>query len=278
MGTHRLLIIDGHESHNSLDFQNYCKDNNIVTLYMPPHSSHLLQPLDVGCFAPLKQAYGRQVESLMRSQINHITKQEFLPCFKRAFDSTITASNIQGGFRGAGLVPFDPELVISALDVRLRTLSPLPVNNQPWVSQTPSNTLEFGSQSKLVKQRIQRHIDSSPTSMVEAFEKVSKGAAIIAHKLALAQKRIAELEAANAAATRRKSHKRKRVQAEGTLVVEDGARLAALIDFGARSDRKKAKKQVRAEVGKLSQRRCGRCNMTGHNARTCKQVVEVDSE
>ena len=24
---------------------------------MPPHSSHLLQPLDVGCFAPLKHAY-----------------------------------------------------------------------------------------------------------------------------------------------------------------------------------------------------------------------------
>jgi hypothetical protein len=45
----------------------------------------------------------------------------------------------------------------------------------------------------LVKARIQRHIDSSPTSMVEAFEKVSKGAAIIAHKLVLAQKEIAEL-------------------------------------------------------------------------------------
>ena len=47
--------------------------------------------------------------------------------------------------------------------------------------------------------------------MVEAFEKVSKGAAIIAHKLVLAQKEIAELKAANEAATRRKSHKRKRV-------------------------------------------------------------------
>ncbi|XP_014550231.1 hypothetical protein COCVIDRAFT_71227, partial [Bipolaris victoriae FI3] len=81
--THRLLISDSHESHNSLVFQNYCKDNNTVTLSKPPHSSHLLQPLDVGCFTPLKQAYGRQVEALMRSQINHITKQEFLPCFKR---------------------------------------------------------------------------------------------------------------------------------------------------------------------------------------------------
>ena len=228
VGIYRLLIIDGHESHNSLDFQKYCKDNSIVTICMPPHSSHLLQPLDVGCFAPLKQAYGRQVESLMRTKISHVTKQEFLSCFKRAFDVSFTASNVQGGFRGAGLVPFDPERVISALDVQLRTPSPLPVYNQPWVSQTPSNTLELGSQSTLVKQRIQRHIDSSPTSIVEAFEKVSKGAAIIAHKLVLAQKRITELEAANAAATRRKSHKRKRVQAEGTLIVKDRERLATL--------------------------------------------------
>ena len=92
----------------------------------------------------------------------------------------------------------------------MRTPSPqLPINNAPWQSQTPSNTLELGSQSTLVKTRIQRHADSSPTSIVEAFEKVSKGAAIIAHKLVLAQQEIAELRAANEAASRRKLHKRK---------------------------------------------------------------------
>jgi hypothetical protein len=42
IGAHRLLIIDSHESHDSLDFQQYCKDNKIITLCMPPHSSHLL--------------------------------------------------------------------------------------------------------------------------------------------------------------------------------------------------------------------------------------------
>jgi hypothetical protein len=62
-----------------------------------------------------------------------------------------------------------------------------------------------------VKARIQRHIGSSPTSIVEAFEKVSKGVAIIAHKLVLAQQEIAKLKAANESATRRKSRKRKRV-------------------------------------------------------------------
>jgi hypothetical protein len=92
------------------------------------------------------------------------------------------------------LVPFDPERVITALDMQSHTLSPLlPINNKPWQLQNSRNTLELGSQSTLVKARIQSHVDSLPMSMVEAFEKVSKGAAIIAHKLVLAQKEIAEL-------------------------------------------------------------------------------------
>jgi hypothetical protein len=176
VGSHRLLIIDGHESHNSLEFQQYCKENKIITLCMPPHSSHLLQPLDVGCFAPLKVKYGCQDQNLMRSHICHITKLEFLPCSKAAFDAAITSNNILGGFRGAGLAPFDPEAFISKLDVRPRTPSPPSISNSPWQSQTPSNTLEFGSQSRLIRERIQRHVNSSPTSMVNALENLSKGA------------------------------------------------------------------------------------------------------
>jgi hypothetical protein len=184
VSAYRLLVIDGHESHDSLKFQKYCKDNKIITVCIPPHSSHILQPLDVGCFAPLKKVYGRQAENLIRNRINYITKAEFLPCFITAFKALFTPSNIQGGFWGAGLVPFDPERVISTLDVKLRTPSPqLPTNNESWQSQTPSDTLELGSQLTLAKIRIQRHVDSLPTSIVKAFEKVSKGAAIIAHKL-----------------------------------------------------------------------------------------------
>jgi hypothetical protein len=38
---------------------------------------------------------------------------------------------------------------------------------------------------------------------------------------------VAELQAANKAATRRKSHERKRVQKEGTQTVEEGLMVAA---------------------------------------------------
>jgi hypothetical protein len=57
----------------------------------------------------------------MRNKINYITKLEFLPCFKGAFDAAITKSNILEGFQGASLVLFNPEAVVSKLNVRLRT-------------------------------------------------------------------------------------------------------------------------------------------------------------
>src|SRR5512140_61228 len=97
-GTHRLLILDGHESHHSEEFDNYCKEHNIIALCMPPHSSHILQPLDVGCFGPLKKAYSRQIEQFMRMNITHISKLEFLYAFRKAFFASITEKNIQGGF------------------------------------------------------------------------------------------------------------------------------------------------------------------------------------
>jgi hypothetical protein len=79
VGGYRLLVLDSHESHHSNEFEEYCKENNIITLCMPPHSSHLLQPLDVGCFGPLKKAYGRQIENTIRAHILHITKDDFFP-------------------------------------------------------------------------------------------------------------------------------------------------------------------------------------------------------
>jgi len=57
--------------------------------------------------------------------INHVSKLEFLYAFREAFFTSIIEKNIRGGFTGAGLVPYDPERVLSKLDIKLRTLTPL---------------------------------------------------------------------------------------------------------------------------------------------------------
>ena len=159
-GSKRLLVLDGHESHHSADFEHYCKENNIITLCMPAHSSHLLQPLDVGCFGPLKRAYGKEIENLVRAHINHITKVEFLSAFIAAFFAAFSEENVRAGFRGSGLVPLDPDTVISKLDIKLRTPTPTgppPASSDPWISKTPQNPIEATSQSEFIKSRIAIH-------------------------------------------------------------------------------------------------------------------------
>jgi hypothetical protein len=88
---------------------------------MLAHLSHLLQPLDVACFSPLKRKYGDAISALARSRIYYISKETFLLAFKLTFDKIFTLANIRAGFRGAGLAPHDLEAVLLKLDVRLRT-------------------------------------------------------------------------------------------------------------------------------------------------------------
>ncbi len=275
VGSHRLLIIDGHESHLSYEFNKLCKEKRIVTLCMPPHSSHLLQPLDVGIFSPLKVAYGRQACELMKVHINHITKIEFLPCYKAAFSEVFTERNILASFRGAGLVPHDPDTVLSKLDVRLKTPEQPIVEEAPWESKTPKNSAEIVSQSAYLRERIRRRVSSSPVSVLESLNQLSKGAQDMADRLALMAKQIAELQAANEAATRRRSVKRKRVQKQGTLTIDDGDRLATLKDTRAGGGGERVAKQVRVGEAGPSQRCCKTCGKAGHNSRTCKQIDDT---
>jgi len=57
--------------------------------------------------------------------INHVSKLEFLYAFREAFFTSMTERNIQGGFTGAGLVLYNSERVLSKLDIKLHTLTPL---------------------------------------------------------------------------------------------------------------------------------------------------------
>jgi hypothetical protein len=281
LGIYRLLILDGHESHHSDEFEQYCKEHNIITLCMPPHSSHLLQPLDVGCFGPLKKSYGRQIEHLMRQQCTHITKQDFIPAFRAAFQDSLIENNIKGGFRGAGLVPFDPERVISALDLKLRTPTPAnsrPSTAQPWTSQTPSNAIQATSQSSFIKERVTRHQGSSPTSILDAVDQFAKGTSKVMYQLALLQAEVKDLRKANETLSKRRNRKKSRLQAGGSLNLREAQ---ALMDERDVADQ--LKQEIRAGGGRRPReetraRRCGNCNATGHNSRTCLIVIKTSEE
>ncbi|KAG7000206.1 hypothetical protein FocnCong_v013285 [Fusarium oxysporum f. sp. conglutinans] len=275
---YRLLILDGHESHHSVDFERYCKANKIITLCMPPHSSHLLQPLDVGCFSVLKQAYGREIEHLIRCSITHVSKTEFFPAFHAAYQATMTEKNIKAAFKGAGLVPLDPESVVSKLDVQLRT--PTPVEEEAgsstaWVSKTPKTVLEAGSQYEYLERRIRRHQSSSPESILEALKSFSKGTKAVMHKVALLTAEVQHLRQANEILSRRRRAKRTRLQKGGTMIIEQGRQVIDQIDSNTQVVAESSRGGGQEGSARARERRCGTCGKVGHNARKCQIVVAM---
>ena len=117
MGRYRMLILDGYRSYLTAEFDHTCTENNIILICMPPYSSHLLQPLDVGCFVVLKRHYGQLVEQRMRLGFNHIDKIDFLTAFPRARTVAYKAQTIQNSFTATGLVPFNLDRVIQQLTI-----------------------------------------------------------------------------------------------------------------------------------------------------------------
>ena len=63
-----VFICDDHESHVTGDFIEYCR-NNIELLLLVPHSSHLIQPLDVTIFGLLKKAMAAELNGPIQTEV-----------------------------------------------------------------------------------------------------------------------------------------------------------------------------------------------------------------
>jgi hypothetical protein len=112
---------------------------------MPLHTSYILQLLDVRCFAPLKQAYKKEIRGLVDSYINYVNKKAFLATFLEVYNRAILKSNILSSFRATSLVLLDLEVVLLKLKVKPCTLTLLAPGPTTWQLKTPSNAIEIDS-------------------------------------------------------------------------------------------------------------------------------------
>jgi hypothetical protein len=202
---YQLLILNGYESHLNQDFKDYCFEQKILTLCIPPYSSHILQPLNVVCFSPLKRKYSQRVRDLARRRVFYINKEGSLPTFKDAFFDVFTEENCRKAFKASGIVPINAQIVSDRLEVRLRTLLAPLLLETPWQSKTLSNTHEFGSQSRLVRESFTR----SPVTTHASFSQLIKGGELMLHQNVLLTACVHELEEQLAVVTKRKSRKHK---------------------------------------------------------------------
>jgi len=107
---YRLLILDGHGSHITMDFLDYCDKNKIIPAILPPHSTHTLQPLDVVMFKPLSTAYSKELTTYLHNGqgLASIKKGDFFHLFWKAWVSTFTQALILRSFEATGIAPLQP--------------------------------------------------------------------------------------------------------------------------------------------------------------------------
>ena len=75
---------------------------DIVPLCLPPHTTHFIQPLDVGCFGPLNKAYKKQLEARNAVGEAHINKLDYLRFLKKAREEVMLPSVIMSEWATTG--------------------------------------------------------------------------------------------------------------------------------------------------------------------------------
>ncbi|XP_065891572.1 tigger transposable element-derived protein 2-like [Dysidea avara] len=95
-----ILFVDGHHSHINLELINVAREHKVHIMCLPPNLTHILQPMDVGVFRPLKQCY---YNILKEYKMQTMAENE---------------SHIISGFRAAGLHPLNRSAI---KDLKLAT-------------------------------------------------------------------------------------------------------------------------------------------------------------
>ena len=109
-----LVLYDGHKSHINLGLIDWAKNEYIILFILPAHTSHVLQPLDVGCFGPFEKIYNNVSHKFMRENIGQrITRYNVCSLGCTAYSKALTASNLQSLFRKTGIHPYNPYVLHS---------------------------------------------------------------------------------------------------------------------------------------------------------------------
>ncbi|XP_068219986.1 uncharacterized protein [Palaemon carinicauda] len=104
-----LLILDGHISHTSIATVELAKKENISILKLPAHCTDVLQPLEVTCFAPLKN-YNQYA---LNDHVNKTGAREplrkcgFVNMLYSVWEKGLSPQNIKKGFKSTGIYPYN---------------------------------------------------------------------------------------------------------------------------------------------------------------------------
>lgn len=107
-----VLILDGHGSHISLKVVTSARQNNVVIFCLPPHTTHLLQPLDVSVFRTVKRVW-KSILKEYKTEICQavVTKKAFPSLLRKLWEGSVYPEHLVSGFRATGIHPLNSKVI-----------------------------------------------------------------------------------------------------------------------------------------------------------------------
>ena len=217
-----VLIFDGHHLHLTIELLETAKRVNVHLVCLPAHTSHLLQPLDVGVYGPMKTAWRKILKDFKTStRAVNVNKDIFPSLLRQLWANSITPSNITGGFRASGIHPLDvdrippdklaPSLPFTSSENDKTTCT----NGQLPQSETPLRTelrdffvkklaVTKDTQTAPKSKRRRIHLEGEAVTNDDVIEWLKKDDAEKKKKQARKGKGKSTISASNAASTKRK--------------------------------------------------------------------------
>jgi hypothetical protein len=158
-------------------FVEFCEKNNIILFFLLSHTSHILQPLDVGVFSVYKHWHSEAVEAATMTGCRKFSKDEFLHSIGEIRRKTFKPHTIKLGFKLTGLWPINSKLITDELDSYDPYHDNIPRPDTPSITSqnTEFSTPKTAEKIRRLSLRLNQY-DHATQRFKEGLEKLAKGA------------------------------------------------------------------------------------------------------
>ena len=150
-----LLIFDGHLSHVMVPVIDWAKKNNVILFVLPAHTSHILQPLDVGCYGPMQHIYNAQCHKFLRENpASKITRYNVCSLACHAYSSALSVVNIRSAFKRTGIYPFNPDAISDLQRALSKAFLPPQANSSDCVPESCTTSVPQPTQFFAIAEKV----------------------------------------------------------------------------------------------------------------------------
>ena len=217
-GKHILLVMDNHGSHHSFEFLDFCWKHDIIPFGLPTNLTHLLQPLDVVVFQPLKHYHAQALDFLVRDGVAEITKLEFLGLIQDIRKKAFKESTIRSAFKKTGIMPFNPSIILGELRNRRAVTPPEQTAPQSSMFTTP---LTIRGLNRAVDGILEDLPDDLSPSLAHRIDRTLYGGQVQATQAVQLKDDLSRTKLAQVSRQAARAEKNRQLQHGGIMSVDD---------------------------------------------------------